>query len=65
MANKLHTGGNLNVGLCVTDLSVFYVVQYIQYVPPPLTVFFCILLPSVRLAHNVFVRHGGPQARPG
>lgn len=26
---------------------------------------FCILHPSVHLAHNVFVRHGGPQARPG
>lgn len=26
---------------------------------------FCILHPSVHLAHNVFVRHGGPRARPG
>lgn len=26
---------------------------------------FCILLPLVHLAHNVFVRHGGPRAQPG
>lgn len=26
---------------------------------------FCILHPSVHLAYNVFVRHGGPRARPG
>lgn len=28
-------------------------------------VLFCILHPSVHLAHNVLVGHGGPRARPG
>lgn len=47
--------------LGVTDVSAFLVAQFSLYVP----VFFCILLPSVYLAHNMFVRHGGPWAQPG
>lgn len=51
----------MNVVLCVTDLSIFYASTVCASFTN--TVFFCILLLSLHLAHNMFVRHGGPQAR--
>lgn len=49
----------------ITDPSFSCIVHFPQYCASSANALFCILHSSVHLAHNVFVRHGGPRARPG
>lgn len=41
----------MNAGLCLTDLSVFYAVEFVLYVPPPLTQSFSVFCSSQFIWH--------------